>query len=81
MGVPESLSESERPIVARIGSLNERLSRWVDHQLQPLVMGLPEYLTNAKQFLKKFKDFWKDEYVWGMCDITSLIFLAIKKVL
>lgn len=30
-----------RTILAGIDSLNERLSQWVDHQLQPMVIELP----------------------------------------
>lgn len=40
-----------RPIVAGIGSLNERLGQWVDQQLQQLVTELPGYLRDTKQLL------------------------------
>lgn len=45
-----------RPIVAGIGSLNEHLSQWVDHQIQPLVIELPGYLSDTKQFFVRMQD-------------------------
>lgn len=54
-----------RPIVADIGSLNESLGQWLDHQLQPLVVKLPGYLRDTKQLLVKLKDFeWNDGLKW-----------------
>lgn len=40
-----------RPIAAGIDSLNERLGKWVDQQLQPLVNSLPGFLRDTKQLL------------------------------
>lgn len=42
-----------RPIVAGIGSLNEKLGEWVDSQLQPLTVELPGYLRDTKHLLSK----------------------------
>lgn len=63
-----------RPIVAGIGSLNERLGQWVDQQLQPLVTELPSYLRDTKQLLAKLETIeWHDEYCWISCgDVSSL---------
>ena len=62
-----------RPIVAGIGSLNERLGDWVDSQLQPLVLSLPGYLRDTKDLLNKLHEFaWSDHYRWISCDVTSL---------
>lgn len=41
-----------RPIVAGIGSLNERFGQWVDFHLRPLVDHLPSLLVDSKHVLK-----------------------------
>lgn len=62
-----------RPIVAGIGSLNERLGEWVDSQLQPLATSLPGYLRDTKQLLSKLHHLrWESGYRWISCDVTSL---------
>lgn len=64
-----------RPIVAGIGSLNERLGEWVDRQLQPLVTALPVFLRDTKQLLLKLDGFaWEKNYRWVSCDVSSLYF-------
>ncbi|XP_053571570.1 uncharacterized protein LOC128661327 [Bombina bombina] len=44
-----------RPIVAGIGSLNERLSDLVDTYLQPIVVDLYGYLKDTTSFIEKIK--------------------------
>lgn len=52
-----------RPIVAGIGSLNERLGKWVDSQLQPLITSLPGYLRDTNHLLGKLQNVqWEDGF-------------------
>ncbi|XP_063044279.1 uncharacterized protein LOC134438605 [Engraulis encrasicolus] len=41
-----------RPIVAAIGSLTEKISAFVDHTLQSLVISLPSYVKDSMDFIK-----------------------------
>lgn len=43
-----------RPIVASYGSPTERISGYIDDQLQPFVKQLPSYIKNTDDFLKNF---------------------------
>lgn len=62
-----------RPIVAGIGSLNERLCGWVDSFLQPLIPQIPGYLQDTKQVLSQLKDrVWVEGSVWITADVSSL---------
>ena len=62
-----------RPMVAGIGSLNERLGEWLDRQLQPLVVDLPGYLKDTNQLLRKLNQFqWHESYRWISSDVVSL---------
>ena len=62
-----------RPIVAGIGSLNERLGEWVDGRLQPLVSVLPGYLRDTKHLLCKLSGVpWQHGYRWMSYDVCSL---------
>lgn len=62
-----------RPMVAGIGSLNERLGEWIDHQLQPLVSALPGFIRDTKQLLTDVQNFkWDPDLVWITCNVASL---------
>lgn len=62
-----------RPIVAGIGSLNERLCAWLDSHLQSLIPALPGYLRNSKQVLKSLEGReWKDGMMWITADVSAL---------
>lgn len=62
-----------RPIVADIDSLNERLGKWLDQQLQPLVNSLPGYLQDTKKLLYILDGMkWDEDFCWISCDVSSL---------
>ena len=42
-----------RPVVSSIGCHTERISKYVDHHLQPLNQSLPSYVKDTTDFLKK----------------------------
>jgi len=42
-----------RPIVSSSGTHTECISEFVDHHLQPLVVQIPSYLKDTKDFLQK----------------------------
>lgn len=39
-----------RPIISAIGSMTEKISAFVDHHLQPLVISLPSYVKDSMEF-------------------------------
>ncbi|KAL8592736.1 hypothetical protein ACOMHN_037676 [Nucella lapillus] len=47
-----------RPIVSGVGGPTEKLSKLVDHWLQPLVQGLPSYLKDSTHLLQTLQE-WK----------------------
>lgn len=54
-----------RPIIAGIGSLCEKLSKWVDAHLQPLVQERPGFLRISEQVLQfLFDQEWREIYAW-----------------
>lgn len=62
-----------RPIVAGIGSLNERLCSWLDSHLQPLIPALPGFLRDTQTVLEALEGReWRDGSVWMTADVTSL---------
>lgn len=62
-----------RPIVAGIGSQNERLCAWIDAHLQPLVPLLPGYLKDTKEVLKAISGTaWNPDTMWISADVVSL---------
>lgn len=61
-----------RPIISGIGSLNERLGKWLDRYLQ-LVVQLPRYLKDTNHLLQLLGDFtWETDFLWITCDVTNL---------
>ena len=42
-----------RPIISGCGSPNEKISRFLDHYLQPIVQTLPSYIKDTNDFLTK----------------------------
>lgn len=54
------LNPPGRPIVSGIGSLTEPLSQFVDSHIKDLVYGLPSYLKDTMDFLKKLSDCYVD---------------------
>ena len=44
-----------RPVVSSIGCHTERISKYVDHHLQPLNKSLPSYVQDTTDFLKKLE--------------------------
>lgn len=62
-----------RPIVAGIGSANERLCEWVDLQLQPLVRRSMGFLLDTKHVLNSVQHIeWRPSFCWLTSDIESL---------
>ena len=45
-----------RPIVSSNGHPTERISQFVDHHLQPLVIKLPSYIKHTTHFLNKLNN-------------------------
>ena len=45
-----------RPIVSSSGAPTERISEFVDYHLQPLVIQLPSYLRDTKEFLRRISN-------------------------
>lgn len=62
-----------RPIVAGIGSLNERLGSWVDAYLQPLVSITLSHLKDTKHVVTLMEQaVWEPGSTWLTCDVTAL---------
>ena len=45
-----------RPIVSSCGAPTERISEYVDHHLRPLVVQIPSYIKDTKDFLLKISN-------------------------
>lgn len=61
----------ERPIIAGIGSLNEKLGEWLDSVLQPLVCSLLSFLKDTNHLLSVGKDMTWDD---NMSQVYTLVF-------
>ena len=53
---PGSKKPPPRPICNSKGTPTEKISQWVDEQLQPLVEKLPSYLQDSSDFLRKVEE-------------------------
>ena len=49
-------SHPGRPIVSSCGAPTERISEYVDHHLRPLVVQIPSYIKDTKDFLLKISN-------------------------
>ena len=47
---------SVRPIVSGIGGITERISSFLDHFLQPVLITIPSYLKNSSELIELIKD-------------------------
>lgn len=62
-----------RPIISRIGSLNERLGQYLDGVLQPLVTTLPSHFKDTNHLLNIVHyTQWDAHAMWISCDVSSL---------
>ncbi|XP_078541431.1 uncharacterized protein LOC144826808 [Lissotriton helveticus] len=62
-----------RPIISACNSLLENMSRYIDFFLQDFVRGLPSFILDTSDFLRKLQDFvWSPNYVLVSMDVTSL---------
>jgi hypothetical protein len=63
-----------RPVVSSIGCHTERISKYVDHHLQPLNQNLESYVKDTTDFLKKLENIPEipEEAVLVTMDVRSL---------
>uniref|UniRef100_A0A8C5QWW5 Reverse transcriptase n=1 Tax=Leptobrachium leishanense TaxID=445787 RepID=A0A8C5QWW5_9ANUR len=62
-----------RPIVSGIQSISCKISEYIDHLLQPLVMSTSAHLKDSIAILNILKDIeWEDDYILATCDVSSL---------
>lgn len=62
-----------RPIIAGIGSMEERLSAWMNSFLQPLVSLTPAFIKDTKHIVNIMDgQEWQNKYMWLACDVIGL---------
>ena len=50
-----------RPVVSSVGCATEKISSFVDHNLQPLNRDLPSYVQDSTSFIKKIESLPEDK--------------------
>lgn len=61
-----------RPIVAGTLSFTNKLSKYIDCFLQPIVQQLPSYIRNSGHVLEVLWDYmWESDYMWASLDVCS----------
>lgn len=62
-----------RPIVAGIGSLGERLGKWIDCHLQPMVAMLPGFIKDTNPLVSGIEGLgWTEDSSCLACDVVAL---------
>ena len=74
---PKSRNPPPRPICNSKNTPTEKISQWVDEQLQPLVKELPSYLQDDSDFLRKINELNQQE---KLPPGTLLVTLDIKSL-
>uniref|UniRef100_A0A8C5QSP0 Reverse transcriptase n=1 Tax=Leptobrachium leishanense TaxID=445787 RepID=A0A8C5QSP0_9ANUR len=70
-----------RPIVSGIGSISSRVSEYVDHLLQPVVIQTPSYIKDTMSRLKELeKIIWKHDLILATCDVNSLYTIILHQL-